>query len=326
MIDRRTFLSHAALAALAAGLPATVLADALTGGRLVFGVPPGSIGHKLAGGALALLAKQAALQYRIDVVDGRNTLQASETVKLAVPDGSTLLQSQSSSMVLFPAMYKKLAYDPLADFVPVGILGDYAYALSVGPAVPASVNSIDSYLNWVSKNPDMRDIGFSLYGSQAHLIALMLGRGKEVALRPQSYKSANALAADMASGTIAAGVTVAGNVRVVGNGQLRPIAVSGATRQDGWPDVATFAEQGLKDIVIDGWYGWFAPAKTPPATLQALREKVSSMTASPDFGALQKSLLINPHPLSAEQITQRMRAEIAQYAKLVGSYNLGQIV
>lgn len=326
MIDRRSFMSQSALLMLAATLPNSTFAQALGGGRLIFGVPRGSIGHSLANSALAILAKQSGLQYQLDVVDGRNTLQASETVKLAAADGTTILQSQSGSMVVFPAMYKSLNYDPLADFTPLGILGDYAYALSVGPAVPSSVNSIDTYLAWVEKNPDLRDVGFSLYGSQGHLIALMLARGKEVALRPQSYKSSNAMVKDMVSGTVAAGISVAGNVKLLGEGKLRPIAVSGSARQPAWPDVRTFAEQGLKDIVIDGWYGWFAPAKTPPAQLQALRDAINTMIASKEFAAEQQKWLINPHPLNAEQITQRMRTEIANYRKLVHSYDLTQIV
>lgn len=330
MIDRRAFLSSTALMLLGAALPRSSFALTPTGGRLVFGVPlngaRGSIGHTLGNGALDILAAQFGLRYQMDVVDGRNTLQASESVKLATPDGSTLLQTQSGSMVLFPAMYKALKYDPMLDFTPLAYLGDYAYAFSVGPAVPASVTNIDQYLSWIGQNPDYRDVGFSLYGSQAHLIALMLARGKEVALRAQSYKSAGAIFNDLNSKTLAAAITVAGNVPLLGAGIARPLAVSGSQRLEAWPNVATFKEQGLKDIVIDGWYGWYAPSHTPADTVRVLTDKINAMVATAQFLALQKKLLIGPRILTPSQISQRMREEIASNQKLVASYNLSRIV
>lgn len=329
MIDRRAFLSRSGLLMLGAALAPLGTAYAANNGRLVFGVPsggPGSIGHALGNGALGILGQQFGLHYQLDVVDGRNSLQASESVKLAPPDGLTLLQSQSGSMVLFPAMYKSLKYDPLTDFTPLATLGTYSYALSVGPVVPASVTNIEQYLGWVSKNPDYREVGFSLYGSHGHLIALMLARGKEIALRAQSYKSAPAIFNDFSGNSLAAAITMVGNVPAVGKGLARPLAVSGNARLPAWPHVPTFAEQGLKDIDIQGWYGWFAPAGLPAATAQGLATQINAMAATPAFAELQRRLLIGPLSLSSEQIRQRMRTEIISNQKLVDSYRLSRIV
>ena len=329
MIDRRSFLSSSALLLMGAALPQLSAAAMPTGGRLVFGVPlggaRGSIGHSLANGALSLLAQQFSLNYKMDVVDARNTLQASETVKLAPADGSTLLQTQSGSMVLFPSMYKTLNYDPVRDFTPLAMLGDYSYAFSVGPAVPKTVTNIDQYMAWVGQNPDFRDVGFSLYGSHGHLIALMLARGKEVAIRPQSYKSAGAIISDLKSQTLAAAITVAGNVSLLSDGIARPLAVSGNSRLTAWPDVPTFKEQGLKDIVIEGWYGWFAPSHVPVASTQELSQKINAMLTTQQFMDIQKKLQITPQIMTSDQIRDRIQTEIASNRKLVQSYNLSQI-
>lgn len=328
MLDRRSFLSSSALLLLGAALPPNSFAAAPEG-RLIWGIAPGaqrsSIGNNLAVGALDILATQFNLRYQLDIVDARNTLQASETVKLAPPDGATLLQCQSGSMVLFPAMYKALKYDPLADFMPLASLGDFSYALSVGPVVPPSVTNISQYLAWVGQNPDFRDVGFSVYGSHNHLIALMIARAKEVALRAQSYKSPEAIMADLKNKQLAAAVTTAGNAPLLAASGARMLAVSSGTRLAALPDIATFKEQGLGDIVIDGWYGWFAPTRTPSATAQALIDKISAMVATSQFIELQKKLLVTPRVMTPAQITQRLKAEIASNQKLVTSYNLSQI-
>ena len=325
MINRRSFLGSASLLAIAASLPGFARANDPAKGRLVFGVAPGSVGNQLAGTTLNILAKQFNTDYHLDILDARNTLQASETVKLAPADGSTLLQTQSSSMTLFPSLYRSLAYDPMKDFTPLALMGDYSFALTVGPAVPASVTTVDQYLAWVKENPDFRDIGFTVYGSQSHLISMVLGRDKEVAIRPQSYKSIPSMMDDLQKQILGAAITVAGNATLANAKGLRALAVTGGERLQGWPNVPTFAESGVSNMEIKGWYAWFAPANLPPTTAQQWREKLAAVQATPDYAALQQRLLLKQVSLSPEQIHARMRSETATYAKLVESYSLSQI-
>jgi tripartite-type tricarboxylate transporter receptor subunit TctC len=325
MIDRRRFLGSASLLAIAASLPRFALAAAPSNGRLVFGIPPGAVGGRLADTTLNILARQFDTDYRLDIIDARNTLQASETVKLAPADGSTLLQTQSGSMVVFPSLYRRLAYDPVKDFTPLAMMGDYSFALVVGPIVPTSVTTVDQYLAWVKDNPDFRDVGFSTYGSQSHLITMMLARSKEVALRPQSYRSVTAMAGDLQNQTIAAAIMVAGNTVTQKGRHLRALAVTGSERLKAWPQVPTFAQAGVKDLNIRGWYGWFAPANLPPATAQQWREKLAAVQATREYSALQEDLLLTQVSLTPEQMSARIREEMGQYAKLVETYSLSQI-
>ena len=325
MINRRSFLGSASVLAIAASLPGFARANDPAKGRLVLGIAPGAIGNQLAGTTLKILAAQFNTNYQLDILDARNTQQASEAVKLAPADGATLLQTQSSSMTLFPSLYRSLAYDPMKDFTPLALMGDYAFALTVGPAVPSNVTTVDQYLAWVKDNPDMRDIGFSVYGSQSHLASMILARSKEIAIRPQSYKSIPAMMGDLQNQSIAAAITVAGNTTIASAKGLRPLAVTGRERLPGWPNVPTFAEAGVKDMEIQGWYAWFAPANLPAATAQQWRDKLTAVQATPDYEALQKRLLLKQVSLSPEQIHTRMRTEMAGYARLVESYSLSQI-
>ncbi|WP_407309731.1 tripartite tricarboxylate transporter substrate-binding protein [Pseudomonas sp. nanlin1] len=324
MITRRHFLATTSLLMAGAALPAWAGAAPASGGRLVFGLPQGAVGNILAGGALNILAKQFATDYRLDIIDAQNTQQASNTVKKAAPDGSTLLQAQSGSMVLFPSVYRSLGYDPLTDFTPLAVMGEYAFALTVGPAVPAQVKTVDQYLSWVKSNPDYRDIGFTLYGSQSHLVSLILGRSKEIAIRPQSYKTVDSLMGDLRSQSLAAAVTIAGSTPRMPMEGFRTLAITGNQRLNGL-DAPTFAESGVPNLDIKGWYGWFAPANLPAATATAWQERLRALQATEDFTALQKSLLLTQAPISPAAIRQRMSNEMQEYRKLVSSYGLSQI-
>lgn len=327
MFDRRSFIQGASALLLGAALPPFIqAATPVSAKRLVFGLASGAVGSRLAEVTLGLLARQQNLDYRLEVIDNRNTQQASETVKQAPADGNTLLQTQSSSMVLFPNLYRRLGYDPLADFTPLAMLGEYTMTLSVGPAVPASVVSLDGYLKWVSSNPDYRDVGFLLYGSQGHLISLMLARSKEIALRPQPYKSPRSLIADLENGTLAGAILLSGSAAAVGSGSLRNLAISSAQRLPALPNVPTFKEQGVLEADVTGWYGWFGPARMPAAAAQAVRDKLLAVQASAEYANALKTLFMTPLALTPEQMLGRMRKEILDYHQLVERYSLSPIV
>lgn len=324
-MKRRSFLIGSA-AALLAGQCAPLLASGSPPARrLVLGLPLGAMGGKLANGTLEILNARFNADYALQVLDKRNTQQATEAVKSALPDGSTLLQVQSSSMVLFPSTYRSLNYDPLADFTPLAIMGEYSFALTLGPLVPASVTTLEGYLAWVEQNPDYRDIGFVLQGSQAHLSSLMLARNKEVALRPQSYGTPKAMLGDLANRTLAACIAVPGNLVGYPRETCRAVAISSGARLAQWPQVATFAEQGLPALTMAGWFGWFAPAGLPAATATGLREKIVSAQATPAYQALQESLLLTPVNSTPAQIKARISQEMTAFEQLVRSYGLKQM-
>lgn len=324
-MERRTFLGASAAVLAAATYPTLLKGQSAMNGRLISGMPAGVVGDRLAGGMLDILHNQFDTHYTLEVIESRETRDASAKVKSAPPDGTTLLQSHSGPLVLFPATYRTLDYDPLDDFTPIALMGDYSFALAVGPAVPASITDINGYLGWVKENPDYRDIGFSVYGSQAHLASLMLTRSKEVALRPQSYRTVPSMANDMGNETLAAGVTMTGNLALLREKQLRPIAVTTKSRLAAWPNVATFAEQGVPDMDLGGWFGWFAPANMAPATSQMLAERIAAAQATDAYAALQRQLMLTQVTLPPDQIRERISQEMSTYARIVSTYGLSRM-
>ncbi|MFF7709143.1 tripartite tricarboxylate transporter substrate-binding protein [Pseudomonas sp. NPDC007930] len=324
MLNRRGFLCASSALMLAGALPGARAAGLPSQGTLLFGYPPGSIGSQLALGATTILASTAGVQYQLRNIEGRNTRLAAEMAAKGTPDGSVLLQAQSTATCLLPAVYRNLGYDPQKDFAPLACFGEYSLSLTVGPAVPRSVTTLAQYEAWVKNNPDLRDIGFAIYGSQGHLATLMLAQRAGMAFNARPYQGSGILIDDLKNGNLAAGFTAAGNGNSAlwANGTLRSIGTTQARRVPYWPNVPTLQEQGVAGMDINVWYGWYAPAATPTGLLNELTGKIAEMQAKPDYLELQKRLLITPLRLTPEQIQQRTAQETAQYAQLSRSLGL----
>lgn len=322
---RRTVVAGLGLAGLAMMTKRLAEAAVPATGTLVFGSPTGAIGSTLAELTLAQLRRDYRLDYSLVINNGRNSRAAIESVQHSKPDGATLLQAQSSSIVLFPSTYKALSYDPIKDLAPLTILGTYGYSLVLGAAVPSEVGTVQDYLQWVSRNPDLRDLGFTLNGSQAHLLSMMLAREGGVAVRPQGYGSANSIFNDLASGALGAAIAVNGNVPLLAKPGVRAVAVTDSQRLNTRPEIKTFAESGLPALSLTGWYGWFAPASTPTEVIAEQAVKLSQLTESDEYAKQLGSLLIERNTAKPPQIVELMRREIDQYAQLTKSYQLSMV-
>lgn len=325
MINRRHFLLGSSLLLLGTKAMAEPSRDNVK--RLIFGYPPGALGSQLAQGALRVLADTSDLQYVLQNVDARNTRQALEDVKNSMPNGHTLLQAHSTSMCLLPNVYKKLGYDPIQDFTSLGTVGEVALSLTVGPLVPPQVTNLEQFHTWLLKNADLREIGFSIYGSEGHLATLMLGRSLGMSTRPQPYKGSAAMLNDLASGALLAGFTAAGNGKPEWwtSGKLRSLGVTSAKRLSYWPNIPSLQEQGVSDMDMAPWYAWFAPSATPLPILTNLREGVRRMQTAPAFSALQRDLLVMPLELTPEALLERIRQQTARYAALVKTYDIDRL-
>lgn len=322
MIDRRQFLRGTGVLLGAALLP-NAWAQKTPAGRIVCGYPEGGLCGQLGNALLPFISHAGAENFLLDFIVGRNTRNATEEVKVAAPDGKTLLLSNSSSLTILPSTYKDIRYDGITDLEPLAILGEYTFSLTVGPVVPKRVTSLEAFSEWVMNNGEFRNVGAAIYGTMAHLAIRMLARDTGTPLRAQPYTATRSMIQDLRNGTLAAAFTAPSNA--LGgrySDALRTIGVSAKERLPYWPNVPTLKEQGSPSMDMDGWFGLFAPVATPDSVCQPIRDSLSAMAATPEFASIQRKLLIKSTEFDPQVIRNRLRVERERYGVLAREYDI----
>ena len=319
LITRRQIL----LAATAAASAATPLRGAAQGfeqARFLYGFPAGSSGdiaarrvaERVAG---TPYARNAAIVENRPGAGGRIALDG---LRAAPADGSVLCLSPFSTVSIYPHVYKKLSYDPVADFVPVSIAAVMHHGLAIGPVVPASVANVRDFVAWAKANPQLANYGSPAAGSTPHFLGALLGLSQNVDLKHVPYRGSVPGITDVIAGQIAAMFTPAGDFLANHRaGKLRLIGTSGNARLPFAPEVATFAEQGFGELVVEEWFGFHAPARTPVAVVGAANAAINQ-------GLKDRSLIdglavvgLLAQGSTPDEMARSQRAELERWGPLV---------
>lgn len=251
--------------------------------RIVVGFPPGGSADTLA----RVLAQQLAGVAPSVIVDnkpGAGGRIALESVRGAEPDGATLVLTPASMAVVYPHIFRKLAYDPVADFAPVARIAAAPFVVAVGPQVPAEVVTLADFIKWGKANPAKAFYGSSGAGSIPHFTGVMLGKAANLDWTHVAYKGAAPAMNDLLGGQIAANVSVMSNALPhIQAGKLRALAISSNQRNALLPSVPTFAEAGVREATAVEWFGVFAPARTPTDLVAKLANALSAAERSKPF-------------------------------------------
>jgi tripartite-type tricarboxylate transporter receptor subunit TctC len=269
----------------AAGLPVLSRAQAtmpIEQPKFFYGFPAGSAGDICARRVAERIggspyAKNAAVVENKPGAGGRLALDA---LKTSAPDGSSLTMAQASALTIYPHIYRKLSYDPFADFMPISTSSVMQHGLAVGPMVPESVKSVRDFVAWAKANPDKANFGSPGAGSTPHFIGALLALNTGVDMKHVPYRGSVPGVTDVVAGQIASMVTPAGDfLQNHRAGKLRLLATSGKTRLPFATDVPTFAEQGQPELTMEEWFGFYAPARTPPAVIAAANAAINKALA-----------------------------------------------
>lgn len=202
-------------------------------------------------------------------------------LKTASPDGLTFGLTPMSMLGIYPHTYKKLPYDPVADFAPVSQAVRFDFGFAVGPQVPATVHNLQEFVAWCKANPKDANYGSPAAGSVPHFVAELFGRSAGFDFRHVPYRGTQPAIADLMGGQVAAVSGPVGEfLQHLPTGKVRLLATSGAARNKFAPNVPTYAEQGFKDIVFDEWFGYFLPAKASPDSVNRLAAALRTALAS----------------------------------------------
>jgi len=206
---------------------------------------------------------------------------AAQALKSASADGTTFLISHDHTVSILPLVMKNPGFEPSKDFVAVAGFATFVNALALSTGTPAQ--TVNEYVDWVKKQGGKSAIGIPAPASIPEFLVRVLGNRYGLDLVSAPYRGSAPMMGDMLGNQIPAGIgSVPDLIENHLAGKLRVVAVLGAARQNALPDVPTFAELGLTGFEDVPYYGFFAPAGTPQASIDRFSSALAQVLAQPD--------------------------------------------
>lgn len=320
MMQRRLFVqATAGAAALGALAPYAALAQALEQVKIFYGFPAGSAGDSVARRVAEKIGgtSYSKLPGFVENKPGAGGRIAVETLKNSPADGSVLALAPVSALSVYPHIYPKLAYKP-EDVTQVSIGAIMFHGLAVGPAVPAEVKTLKDFIAWAKANPSQANYGSPGAGSMPHLLGALLGMRAGVELKHVPYRGTVPSITDLVGGQIAAAMNPSGDyLQHIKTGKVRVLATSGRKRSPYLPDVPTFTELGYPDITSEEWFGFYAPAKTPAATIAAANAAITQALKDKAVVDALATVGLVAHPSTPKEMAADQKAEYDRWGPLV---------
>lgn len=284
--------------------------------RIIVPFPPGGtsdiVARVLAEAAGPLLPRGVVVENRGGA--GGN-IGAAEAARGAA-DGTVLLQCAFGPCGANPALYANPGYDLLRDFAPVILSGAVRNVMAVRRDLPAS--NVQEFLAMARARPGTISFGSSGVGASNHLGPELLRSVTGIEMTHVPYRGSGPAITDLVATRIDVFFdnlpSILPHIRA---GTVRALAAVSAERLPELPDLSTFAEQGVQGMAIDSWFGFLAPARTPPAAIAALNAAFSRALADPVVRARMGELGVAPLGGSPEQMGAHVRAEVARWAEVV---------
>ena len=250
-----------------------------------------------------------------------NGLIAAQSTARATPDASVLMMGNAGTHAINAALYKKLDYDPVTDFAAISEIATIPLALVIHPSVPA--RSVRELIALAQRAPGK--INIAIAGAAGELMGNALKLQAKVSMTNIHYKGGSAAAIAVMSGesdmTFTSYVVIAPHVE---SGRLRVLGVSSAARMPQLPNVPAIAENGLPGYEHEQWYGLFAPAKTPPALVQALHREVVRIVTTAE---VNERLVSTGHRVIAgtpQQLADKVRLDIEKTRRIMQASGMQQ--
>jgi tripartite-type tricarboxylate transporter receptor subunit TctC len=305
-----------AFATAAAALPLGVAAQSYPSKpiRFIAAFPPGGpsdiVSRAIAKRMSDLLGQPVVVENRAGA--GGNI--GAEFVAKAPPDGYTVLLG-GSYITIAPSLYRKLPFDPLKDFAPIGLMVSNQYVLLVHPSVPAK--SVNDLIRVAKARAGTLNFGSAGIGSPPHLAGELLKVASGINATHVPYKGATPALADLMGGHIDfyfGGIS--GALPHIKTEKVRALGVTSLKRSSQLPQVPTIAEAALPGYEITTWFGLLAAAGTPKEIVTRLNGVITGIVNEPDSKAYLVSQGVDPVTNTPEQFSAFLKAEIEKFAKL----------
>jgi tripartite-type tricarboxylate transporter receptor subunit TctC len=283
--------------------------------RVISGFPPGSGADITARVIGVKLYEATGQQFFVENRPGAGSNIAAEVAAKSAPDGYTLFIGTVANTIN-ATLYSKLPFDFARDFAPVALTTAAPNVLVVHPSVP--VKSVKELVALAKSRPGQLNFASSGTGTAPHLSGELFNAMAGVKMTHVPYKGSPPAVIDLVAGSVDVMFSPASTVIPhVKSGRLRALAVTTAARLPSLPELPTVAESGLKGYETVTWFGFVAPAKTPPAIVTRLNTEIVKALSLPDVRSqfeLQGIEILGGTP---ERFADYIREEIAKWAKAI---------
>ncbi len=313
-------LLAAVLGALAVALPAAAQNYPTKPVRIMVGAN--------AGGGTDIIARMLGEKFADSlkqpfVVENRpgasNTIAADLTAK-APPDGYTLLVATNTGQAIAPHLLK-LAFDPLKDLQPVGLIVVVPNVLVVGDKVP--VKDVKDLVALAKAKPGELRYASSGVGSTQHIAGEAFDLAAGIKAIHVPYKGSSQAHADILGGNVEMMFdTTSSAMPQIKAGRFRPLAVTSQQRSPELPNVPTIAEAGYPAAEMTTWYAMYVTAGTPKPVVDKLAAELRRVLALTDVQAKLKGLGGEPGSMSVDEFAAMNKAEYERFGKLIKTANI----
>ena len=256
----------------------------------------------------------------VDNKPGAGTIIGTDYVAKSPPDGSTLVMATFAHAVN-PALQARLPFNPEKDFAAIALIGTSPNVLVVRPDRP--YKAVRDIVAAAKAAPGKLTYGSFGNGTSAHLAGALFASLAGVQLTHVPYKGSAPAITDLLGGQIdMMFTTVASVAPQISGGRLRAVAVTSARRSPAWPDVPTIAEAGVPGYMAESWYGLYAPAATPAATIARLNAAVRQAVKSDSFRSRVGSEGLVPAAGSPAELDRYVHAEIVRWHQVVNDAHI----
>ena len=256
----------------------------------------------------------------VDNQGGGGGVIACQTTAKAAPDGYTLMQGYVATHGTAPAT-RKVPYDAIKDFTPIGMIGGTPNVLVVNSTL--SPTNLREFIEYLKKNPGKVNYGSAGAGSLTHLTMELFKQQVASFMVHIPYRGIAPAFTDLIGGqTQAMFPGLAAAMPHIRSGRVRPLAVTGNARHPLLKDTPTMIESGFNGFDALQWYGVVGPAGIPAPVVKQLNASLESVLKASDLSERLAAEAVEPMPMTAEKFGEYIRSEVARWTKLARDRNI----
>ena len=287
--------------------------------RLIVPFPPGGaaeLGARIYAQPLGEALGQTVV---IETRPGADGAIAAEATMKAAPDGYTLFYATNTAFSWLPAVRKNPPYDPLADFTPVSLVGEFGFFVFSHPSVPAK--NMAELLSHIRANPGKLNYGSGNSTSMLATAQLALQEKLDVVHVP--YKGDGPLSVDLLGGRVHFAIATPGTAAPqVKEGKLRVLATLLPNRSPLLPEAPTMQEAGLRSLSITPWGGVFGPANMPKDIVERLSRELAAVLKRPQVREAFQKLAFEPRSSTPEELAAFVKEQQEIWRRLVAEVGI----